>query len=260
MRTKTFGPATRSNPESGQVMLFTVLGLGLFLIGAMAFAIDMSNMWFHRQAAQTAADAACTAGAMDMLQDQTNSISAAPYPGNFTPGSSFSCQTTTPNSGTPGTSNPAPCVYAALNGYASNISNTDWTSGKLGNDVEVNTCWSTKTCTSPAPPPGVTTTQYMEVDVYENMPTFFAGLLQGKTTQSIRAVSKCGVNISAAPIPIIVLDPVNPDSKTSAFNTQGNPATTIYGGPQQSIQVNSDDESATEAVTIGGSAIVDLTQ
>src|SRR5579864_1865005 len=121
MRTKTFGPATRSNPESGQVMLFTVLGLGLFLIGAMAFAIDMSDTWFHQQAAQTAADAACTAGAMDLLLVQSNNITAGPYPGHLTPGTSFSCHSTTPNSNGSGTTNPAPCVYAALNGYPSTI-------------------------------------------------------------------------------------------------------------------------------------------
>src|SRR5258708_14876554 len=80
MKTRTFchssigrrtGRSTRSR-ESGQVMLFVLLGLGLFLIGAMAFAVDMSNLWFNRQAAQTPADAACTAGAMDMLVDYTN--------------------------------------------------------------------------------------------------------------------------------------------------------------------------------------------
>ena len=55
--------------EAGQATLFLVLALGIFLLGALCFAFDMSNMWFHRQAAQTAADAACTAGAMDLLVD-----------------------------------------------------------------------------------------------------------------------------------------------------------------------------------------------
>src|SRR5258708_38573491 len=72
MKAKTCRSRGPRRCESGQVMLFVLLGLGLFLIGAMAFAIDMSNLWFNRQAAQTAADAACTAGAMDMLVDYTN--------------------------------------------------------------------------------------------------------------------------------------------------------------------------------------------
>src|SRR6266849_5862923 len=67
-----FRTRTRRRPESGQALLFVLLGLGIFLIGAMAFAIDISNLWFNRQAAQTAADAACTAGAMDLLVDYTN--------------------------------------------------------------------------------------------------------------------------------------------------------------------------------------------
>jgi hypothetical protein len=241
---------TRSNrrSESGQVMVFTLLALGLFLIGAMAFAIDLSNLWFHRQAAQTAADAACTAGAMDLLLVQTNNISTGPYPGNVTPGTSFSCTSTTPNSNSVA-SNPSPCVYAAFNGYPSGITQAQWSSGILGNDVEV--------IFGGAAAPGVTVSanRLMEVDVNENMPTFFAGLLRGKTTQSIRAVSKCGVDLAAAPIPLIVLDPLNPGNTTSAFNISGTPAVTIYGGPKQSIQVNSSDPAAVASI---GSALIDL--
>jgi len=57
MSTKKFSGRSELRSESGQVMIFVVLGLGLFMIGAMAFAIDLSNLWFNRQAAQTAADA-----------------------------------------------------------------------------------------------------------------------------------------------------------------------------------------------------------
>src|SRR5260370_41358036 len=55
--------------EAGQAILFVLLAMGIFLLGALCFAFDMSNMWFHRQAAQTAADAACAAGAMAILVD-----------------------------------------------------------------------------------------------------------------------------------------------------------------------------------------------
>jgi hypothetical protein len=238
--------------ESGQVMLFSLLALGLFLIGSIAFAVDLSYLWFQRQGAQTAADAACTAGAMDLLLVQTNNITAGPYPGHFTPGTSFSCTGTTPNSTGSGTTNPAPCVYAALNGYPSAITNAQWASGTLGDDVEV--------IFGGAAPPGVAgipANRLMEVDVYQNVPTFFAGLLRGQLTQSVRAVAKCGVDQAAAPIPLIVLDPLNPGNTTSSFNIQGNPATTIYGGPAQSIQVNSSDPNAVAAI---GSALIDLSQ
>src|SRR6266700_5987568 len=109
MKTNIFRSRATRPSDSGQVMLFVLLGLGLFLIGAMAFAVDMSNLWFHRQAAQTAADAACTAGAMDLLTDTTDSVTTAPYPGGFKPGTNFDCFTSTSY---------APCKYAAFNGYS----------------------------------------------------------------------------------------------------------------------------------------------
>src|SRR2546428_8979766 len=112
MKPNTFRSRSKRRPESGQVMLFVLLGLGLFLIGAMAFAIDMSNLWFNRQAAQTAADAACTAGAMDMLVDYTNGTTSQ---GGFSVSGSpaaVHCDAT-PTA--------APCKYAALNGFGSPI-------------------------------------------------------------------------------------------------------------------------------------------
>src|SRR5947208_1331306 len=119
MTNKPFSQRATKKRESGQVILFVVLALGLFLIGAMAFAIDLSNQWFNRQAAQTAADAACTAGAMDLLVDATNGTTTQGHFGNSsTAAVSFDCNSTTPNTAT---TNPAPCVYAALNGFPSSI-------------------------------------------------------------------------------------------------------------------------------------------
>ena len=238
-----------AHAQSGQVMLFTLLALGLFLLGAIAFAVDMSALWFQRQTAQTAADAACTAGAMDWLKVQTNNISVAPYPGNFTPGNNFDCNSTTPNSNGSGTTNPAPCVYAALNGYVSSLNQSQAATGTLGDNVYVRF--------DGAAPPGVASTSVMEVDITQNIPTFFLGLLRGRTTQTVTAIAKCGVQQVASPIPLIVLDPVNPTSKNSAFDIQGNPSVTIYGGPQQSIQINSADAAA---VSAGGTALIDLSQ
>ena len=239
--------------EAGQAMLFTVLGLGLFLLGSIAFAIDMSYAWFNRQAAQTAADAACVAGAMDWLKVQTDHITASPYPGHFTPGTNFDCNSTTPNSNSIATTNPSPCVYAALNGFPSTISQGNATSGVLGDNVSV--------IFNGAAAPGVPTTgtSIMEVDVTQNIPTFFAGLLTGRRTQRMRAIAKCGVQQVASPIPLIVLDPVNyasSGSVRSALNIGGTPLISIYGGPQQSIQVNSVDAAAINGTW--GSSLIDL--
>src|SRR5258705_11873620 len=94
--------------ESGQALVFLVLALSIFFIGAVALSVDMSNLWFHRQAAQNAADSACTAGAMDLLVDAQGGAT-----GNqgFVNGTAFNC--------TAG-STAAPCRYAAKNGYDSN--------------------------------------------------------------------------------------------------------------------------------------------
>lgn len=255
LNTHPFSRRAAKRGQSGQAMLFVVLGLGLFLLGSIAFAVDMSNLWFHRQAAQTAADAACTAGAMDWLNVRTDNITAAPYPGHFTPGTNFNCNATTPNSNSVATTNPSPCVYAALNGYRSTQSKTNAAAGVLGDNVDV--------IFNGVAPPGVPTsgTSIMEVDVIDNTPAFFAGLLRGRTTETVRAVAKCGVQQVASPIPLIVLDPVNYDSKgsvQSALNIGGTPTIKIYGGPQQSIQVNSVEAAAISGTW--GSSQIDLSQ
>ncbi len=113
MKTNIFRTSrTRRNPQAGQVMAFLLLGLGLFLLGAMAFAFDLGNMWFTRQSAQTAADAACTAGAMDLLVNSVNG--AMPPLAGWTPSSTLNLDCNA-------TATAAPCQYAALNGYSSNI-------------------------------------------------------------------------------------------------------------------------------------------
>jgi hypothetical protein len=210
-------------------MLFVLLGLGLFLLGAMAFAVDLSNLWFNRQSAQTAADAACTAGAMDLLLDATNGTTAQ---GGFTAGTAFGCNASDTNP-KPLSS---PCQYATLNGFGSSVKAG---STGLGNNVSV---------TFPASVPGVTTppsavapTAFMQVTVTDNIPTFFAGMLKGQTKQSVRAIAVCGVAQSAAPIPILILDPNSPKSTPpqAAMNIQGSGTVAIFGGPSRSIQVNS---------------------
>ena len=246
MKTKTFSRSAR-RPESGQVMLFVLLGLGLFLIGAMAFAVDMSNLWFNRQAAQTAADAVCTAGAMDMLVDYTNgttnqggfSVSGSPTP--------VDCSTS---------QTPAPCQYATLNGFDSAISQSGANSGTLGNNVTFQV-----SATAPpgvtAPPPAAAANAFLSVKITDNIPTFFAGLLQGTTKQNVGATAICGVINATSPIPILVLNPTIP----GALHMNGGGSTSqtgdiaIAGGPSKSIQVNS---SSTTAVALLGNPSINL--
>jgi Flp pilus assembly protein TadG len=216
--------------EAGQSIVFITLVLGIFLLGALCFAFDLSNMWFHRQAAQSAADAACAAGAMDLLVDDTNGVTNQ---GGFTPtpGTTYPC------------ANPATdsvCKYAAKNGYTGNVVNVSFPTAPPG---------------VTAPPTAMAAYPFIRVDVVDHVQTFFAGLLNGSRTADVRAFSTCGVELATAPIPLIVLDPRSTDGAT--LSTQGNPDVSIYGGPQQSIQVNS---NAAAAVNIGGSAKIDLSQ
>src|SRR5690348_12680851 len=95
------------NNERGQGTIFVVLAMAIFLLAFVALAIDYTNAWSHRQKAQTAADATCQAGAMDLLlyaqQAQTPNM-------NFVPvlGASIDCA---------GSLTAAPCIIAKKNGY-----------------------------------------------------------------------------------------------------------------------------------------------
>jgi Putative Flp pilus-assembly TadE/G-like len=216
-------------------MLFTVLALGVFLVGAIAFAVDLSNIWFSRQSAQTAADAACTAGAMDMLVGATNG--SLPAGAGFTPGTAFDCNAN------PGYS---PCSYAALNGFSSSINQSSATSGTLGNNVYVDFPSSVPGVNNGAPS-SVTPNAFIRVAVTNNVPTFFAGMLKGLRKQSVSATSICGVVEASSPIPILVLNPtvsgsLHMNGGGSSSNTTGD--IQIIGGPAKSIQVNSSSNSA----------------
>src|SRR6266849_504005 len=154
--------------ESGQALVFLVLALAIVLLGAAALSVDLSNLWFHKQAAQNAADAACTAGAMDLLVDaQGGGATGLP---SF---SDFSCTTS---------STAAPCQYAAKNGY-----NSDGT----GNLVSVS--FPTAVTGASAPPAGIAPTPFIGVLVADNAQTYFSGMLTGRRTQTVRAYAACGL-------------------------------------------------------------------
>src|SRR6266571_6920195 len=172
MTNNTFKVRARREPESGQAILLVLLGLGIFLIGAMAFAVDMSNLWFNRQSAQTAADAACVAGAMDLLVDATTSITGQ---GGFKAGTAFGCNASDTNP----LPNSSPCQYARFNGFGSSIKSGNTS---LGNNVSVTFPASVPGVTTP--PAGIAPTAFMQVTITDNIPTFFAGMLKGATKQS----------------------------------------------------------------------------
>jgi hypothetical protein len=228
MKTNRWNRKRRSHRtgEAGQTILFFVLVLGIFLLGALCFAFDLPNLWFHRQAAQSAADAACAAGAMDLLVNDTNGTTQGGLTaGNCAVGSTDSA-----------------CWYAAKNGYSSN-------STSPGNVVTVSFPASVIGVTTP--PVGVAATPFIRVDIVDHVQTFFVGLLNGSRTADVRVFSTCGVALAKAPIPLVVLNP----TVTGALGGNGTPTIKIMGGPSQSIQVNSSDPNA-----VGWGGTIDLSQ
>lgn len=231
--------------EQGQTMLFVLLAIGLFLLASVAFAVDVANLWFHRQTAQNAADAACTAGAMDLLVTaQGGTVPSA----NFTPGTGFNCATK---------ASASPCKYAVLNGY----DGAGLVPATASNDVAVS---FPPQSANPAPgvtpaPVSMAPVSFIRVDVIDRVKVFFMALLTGGKTQDVRAFAVCGLTLAKSPIPILVLDPVNPP-KSSAMDNSGTgntPKISILGGPHLSIQVNSDDP---QAVNFSGGAQINLTK
>ena len=210
--------------EAGQAMLFLVLCLGLVLLGAVAFCVDMGNLWWHRQAAQNAADAACTAGVMDLLP-------VAPTPGS------------TPNATT------SAIYYAGKNGYAAETVQVTFPA--------TGTVAGPKACDSSVPPPptceasGVSN-PYIKVNIHDTAPLYFAGMLGMGRTADVGAYAICGQVYSNSPVPILILNP----TANGILHGNGNKATiTIVGGPQRSIQVNSNSSSA---ISMSGNPHIDL--
>lgn len=232
--------------ERGQAMVFVLLALSSFLLAVLAFAVDLGYLWFHRQTAQNAADAACTAGAMDMLYT-ADGIAA----GNFASGTGFDCSATAPNTGTTA---PAPCWYAAANGYSSG----GLQSALASSDVQVSFLSSLATipsCNGSLSPAicsagAIIANPFLRVSVTDRVQTFFMGLITRRKTFDVGATAVCGVVLSNSPVPVVVLDPRSSDS---TFNLSGSLRLTFYGGPQRSIQVNSPNLDAIE-----GGGTVDL--
>jgi Flp pilus assembly protein TadG len=221
--------------ERGQTAMFVLLAMGLFLIGGAGFAVDLANLWMHHQAAQNAADAACTAAAMDMV----NYANGGTSPGStgFTPGTAFLCSAS-------GNSTKSPCQYASFNGYAANglTANTPSTEVSISFPTSVS---GVKSCSGSPPPSvctqtGFPTNAFVNATVTDRMQSFFLGMLAGKKTLDSGATATCGAVLSNAPIPILVLNP----TASGSLSINGNITIQVVGGPQRSIQVDSSDPGA----------------
>jgi len=236
----------RRRSERGQTVIIVVIALSFFLLGFAGLATDYSNLWFHRQAAQGAADAACQAGAMDMYQLQV--IGSTPGVGNFDPGF-------TPTIGAEvncsASSNAIPCKYAALNGY----DGAGLSVGAASNEVKFS--FPASITGVATPPAAQAPVPFMRVDITDRVRVLLSGLISGKRTQDVVVAAKCGLVADQAPIPLLILHP----HLENSLDIQGTPDIDIIGGPPQSIQVNSDGLLfSTTAVRVMGTAGIDLSQ
>jgi len=247
--------------EKGQAAILLTLALGIFLLGMAGFAIDGTNLWFHRQAAQTAADAACTAGIMDMY----NATAGAPANASWDTGSFLCSGTSGSGGGQVQNSTFPPCRYAAFNGYGASA----LTANQPGVDVLISfpTSFSGVGACTGTPPPafcsatGVATPTYMQVNITDRVQTSFIGMLTGRKTVDVGAQAMCGLLEAESPIPILILNPTDP----STFSDNGNVNLSIAGGPPKSIQVNSScfhcsGNNSYAVVTSGSSGVIDLSQ
>jgi hypothetical protein len=206
--------------QSGQASVFLLLILGTFLLASVGFAVDLSSMWFHRQAAESAAAAACVAGAMDMLYLHNGTITSSP---GFTVGTAGDCSSS---------SAAALCKYAAFNGYTATTSAAAWGPSTSAGAVAVN--W-----TFPSSVTGVTATSgvtypFLQVVVQEKPNTWFMGML-GLKSLPVGASCTCGLPPGTPSPPLVILNP----TISSSLTLSGGAHIEIAGGPAISIQVNS---------------------
>jgi hypothetical protein len=203
----------RRSLERGQSTILVVLALSVFLLGFIGFAVDYTNLWFKRQAAQGAADATCQAAGMDLLLLAQGSTTPNM---NFTPtvGGSLDCASS---------STAAPCIIAQYNGFNGTLA---------GNTVTMSFPASVDGATAP---PGVNV-PYVKVDVTQQVPVYFSRLLLAGNTVATHATATCGLSAPLGPVPIVVLH----KTSTQAIDMVGNKnLIKIVGGGQRSIQVNS---------------------
>jgi Flp pilus assembly protein TadG len=199
--------------EKGQAVLLVVVVMGIFLIGAVGLAIDVSQLFGQQQMAQVAADAAAQAAMLSVFQ-RVNTVATNPAQFSAAPGTSFTCDTTH----LPTT----PCKYVQMNGFGS------------GDTITV----SFSTCALAGGICGtVAAGQANQVTVAISRPVSnsLIRMLGGSAFTTTGATAIAAVLEVVAPVPILILHP----NKSGALTGTGTTKIVITGGPSRSIQVNS---------------------
>jgi len=207
--------------------------LSVFLLAILAFAVDYTNLWFQRQQAQTAADAACQAGAMDIYQVAAGV--SMPNMG-FVLGTAGDCNAYS-------SGGPTMCWYANKNGF----------NGYNGGAADVSWTFPSSVTGVTSPPSSAAPYPFMQVKVTLPVKTYFSTLLTGTQTQQVGALSTCGLTQVNEGGAIMILNP----TVSGALSYSGGASLTIVGGPSRSIVVNS---SSSTAVLCGSSGVINTSQ
>ncbi len=166
MRNSVSSRIGRLPSDSGQVTVVVLLALGIFLLGAVGFGVDIANLWFHRQAAQTAADAACTGVVMDML---VQAEGAGSFYGSTAP------QTVLPT--------PLPSHRAGMRRTTA-MTAPGLTAGSPSNKVTLSYPGTVAGVTTPPNPP--VAVPFLQVSVTDRVKVFFAAMLSGSMNHGCR--------------------------------------------------------------------------
>ena len=211
--------------EGGQAILPVMMGLGIFLLGAIGLAVDGGHLYAQRQMAQSAADAAAQAAIMSVFYG-TNTVTANTH--KFTVPSS---QPTSPNCGTSGAA--TPCYFAqTVNGFnLAGDSVSYWNPG-----ITVSNLSTTDTPSE------------VEVQVSRKVNTTFMGML-GSSGSTITASGVAAIIAKISPTPLMITHP----TLSGSLSGNGTTNVTITGGPPQSVEV---DSSSSTALASGGSYTV----
>jgi Flp pilus assembly protein TadG len=220
---------TEGSRERGAIIILVALTLTI-LVGLIGLGMDAGQMFVAKQQLQSAADAAAMAGVMDMYNG-TNSSGGSSYGTHHVCSSSDTW---------------TPCKYALLNltGRSSTVT-IDFPSAAPAFGSSCTTGSSTSNIC-------VTATTTVNTTLLRALP----GL---STSATVSATAAASILLGPASVPIVVTHPHLKD----ALSTSGNSTIKITGGPQRTIQVNSDGTSASgtaEAFTVGGSSYIDISR
>jgi len=204
--------------EEGQMAPMMMTALLIAYTTFMGAAIDMGNLMWHKSHATTAANAACLAGAADLVwvADQATPTALANYESSSTgfqmavntsgsiaaPGSSISGDCSSAKTSV------AMCAYAVANGYNPSIGGNDisWTVSNMlpvQQTINSNGAGSVGSFTTQQNAAQVTTPNgvlpFLRVAVTEEVPTYLLSIMPSfHSPVTVTGVCNCGIANSGA--------------------------------------------------------------